>query len=674
VRTFIRKLSGNEDKAYIIALVLISLVLLLVLEITEPFYFSYDDNSVQFLSFYSFNYRSVTESGRIPLINFHQFCGVNHIGEGQTAVFYIPAYVAACISKLLFHSLWQTVDILVFMHLILSAVFMFLLLRKLSVSREAGFLGALVWMTFPFGIFLSKSWVFVAYTACFIPLCFLALHMFLEKPAVDTVLLLALCRTFFCLQGYVQYVHMELILEGLYVIMVLMVKKRGRIVPLLAGYLSSILCTAFLCAPQLLPILKAKKLSFWRASNLSYDYAIFFALSLRDFLAAQFFKFRDNVFGCASSQIYYTGIFVYLIFFFPLKKSIRDALKGSNLPFFIILALISLLFSTHLYGLFYRIIPGFSFFKGQFKHFIFYLFFLVLSVSMIADRAMATERRLLRGGALSLLILTIVSNCLILSNHREIILGKSRMGPFPGDFVSIFSGRTAGRVFTYNCADVPAEEQYKYLSFNSATLLDLYHFRGYPLPLISSLTVKYCRSIGSQEKELSRELIVYLSFWGVRYFVMTDTPLHRKEAEAFPQLEMRYAADNILVYENMKALPLVFFKDKIRQEVPFHFGTNEVTIYPRRPEGGEMIIGLIPIEGYTCYFDGSRAGTIKVDEIPVSISLPPGVKQVVIKYSDDSFIKGMLLFICFILIAAGYFVRSLFVKKARQDMKEKLNL
>lgn|GEM_PF-1643638 len=647
----IRRTLIDSDSTYIAALGVIVFLILLFLEMKEPFFFLWDDNSNMLLPYYSYNYRALFQQKEIALINFHQFCGVNHIGEGLTGVLYLPAYFGVLISKILFKSEFYAIDVLAVIHLVFSSALFFLLMRKLSVSRAVSFICALAWITFPFVIFVPKSWLLVGFSTGFIPLCFLALIRCMEKPGISSALILALCRTFFVYTGYFQYVHMQILLEILFVLLMTW-KKKGSL-QFLGWYLFSVVGSAFMSAPQLLPSVKATRLSFWRSEGLDMNYAAAFALPVKDFILAQLFIFKEKVFCLASSQIYYTGVFIYLVFFFIRKRFLR-ADNTCYTSVFIILAVISFLFSTSLYSLFLKIVPGLIFFKGQFKYFLFFQFFLVLSSGLAADAVLRAGNKISRVTVISLLVLTVISNCYILTHHGQITFGNYRVSSLSPDYLSIFDKKPPGRLLTCWMTDVPAEEQYRYLNWNYATLTDLYHFRGYPMPLISRLNVKYCIDISNYEKRLDQKQLVYLSFWGVRYLITTDTAAHRKELDSFPQLKICATAPGILVCENTKALPLVWYKDQKSHKITFEMNINRITIHPDRPEGGDIVVSIVPLEGYHYYFDGKRAGRLAEDVMPVILSLPPGVKKVELRYSDESFTAGIIILLSFPVILAVF--------------------
>jgi len=197
------------DILYGILLLLIAFLFLFSLQIFEPNFFLFDDNADQFIIFYDFNWRSLIDHFSIPFINFHQYLGHPYFAQGQTGVFYIPVYVAIFLSKLIFHNIYYTIDIIVSLHFAASAIGMFLLLRKLKISPLTSLLSSLLWITFPFSILTSKLWVPISYTAAYLPCNFLLLKLFIDHPCFKHSLYLAILKTFFFYQGQFHFLFIR---------------------------------------------------------------------------------------------------------------------------------------------------------------------------------------------------------------------------------------------------------------------------------------------------------------------------------------------------------------------------------------------------------------------------------------------------------------------------------
>jgi hypothetical protein len=647
------ELHAPDDRKTIIALCLVVLIFLLALELFCPGCFLYDDNAVQFLPFYHYDWQAVIEKGTVPLINFHQFMGCTYLGQGQTGVLYPPVYGAVALSRLFFHQDFYCIDILVISHLMLAALFMFLLLRKVGAARILCVLGAILWVTSPFILLLSKSWVFVAYTAAFAPLDFLAILIFLEKPSMKNSFFLALIRTLFFFQGYVQYMLVLCAFETLFFIALALQKKGVIQGKTLAFYCISYVETFFLSSVLFFPMAEAQKASAFRSSGFPFEYFVTFAMSLEDFFKAQVYLFQARIIReCkAGSQIYYTGIFIFLPFLLLLKKSYREAMRKDMTLEFIIMGLLALISTTFLYGIFYKV-PVVNLFKGQFKFFIFFVFFLILSSSLIASRALKQESRPLGRAIMALFVVTILSNMALIASNRDNTLSTRRVAALPEKYLSLFSAAGPARIFTCWLKNVPQEEEYMFMTHNMATLFGLYHFMGYGEPLLPRMNLEFgLKLAGSYGGPLDARILDHLSFWGVRYLVMENLPENRERCAATGQLRLIYGYRDILVFENTRALPLVYsvVNDEMI-DVPFEMGINGITIYPRGGKPCAIVASIIPLPGYHYRIDNGKAEPIRAGIVPLAVSLPPGVKRLTLFYRDPAFAKGATISIVFLAL------------------------
>lgn len=637
----------NKKDYYYLLILLVSLsTLVIVLEIGEPCYFLYDDNANYFLPSYIHNWRSIAENGKIPLLNFHQYLGQTHLAQGQTAVLYLPVYIGAYLSLLIFKNQFYTIDIIVFLHLSASVVFMYMFLRKSGIIPSLSILCSLIWVSFPFIIFTPKSWVFVSFAAAFIPLNFLFLVSFIENISLRNALSLSVIKAAFFFQGYIQYFYVLYILEFLFFSIMLI--RRKNILNSFLLYFSSVAFTTILVMPLLLPMIEAKSLADWRGI-LPREHLYVWRILLSDLINAQLFRFRENALDMAGSQIYFFGPLVLLIFCaLTDKKTFNEVKKNRMALTSIVILLLAITLCSKYYALFCRIIPGLGMFRYQAKLFIFFLFFLVTAIAIISDTYIRTNKEK------SLLIYFIIAASLIMntvidiSAGKNIVFSKYRIDSPGENYLSVFRKNGYQRIFTFWLEDFPPKDAARYMSFNSATMFGLFHFGGYN-NFISAINNRYSLNLtylNNYSENLNNELLTYLSYWGVRYFITDNSSQHIERIRKFNQLKKIYQDRETLIFENTKALPIVFYKDN-KKRIPFEIGTNEIIIYPEKSEAGEIIAGIAPINGYKVFIDGKPSASIMPDVVPVKATIPGGTKKVKIKYSSSMFEYGVTIFLFF---------------------------
>ncbi len=76
-----------------------ALLLLLGLQLIEPYFFLRDDNATHFLGAYTYAYEAVVLGRELPLLNQHQFLGNTFLAAGQTGVFLGALYPLAALLR-----------------------------------------------------------------------------------------------------------------------------------------------------------------------------------------------------------------------------------------------------------------------------------------------------------------------------------------------------------------------------------------------------------------------------------------------------------------------------------------------------------------------------------------------------------------------------------------------
>jgi hypothetical protein len=610
----------------------------------------------------------VIDHNTIPLINFHQYLGHAFLAQGQTGVFYLPVYVSVLLSKIITNNTFYTVDILASIHLIASSIGMFLLLRRFQLSSSVCFLASLMWITMPFVITLSRNWIFISYTAAYLPFNFLLLDKLTAEPRIGNALYLALLKSAFFYQGYTQYVFIIFVFDFIYLLLlsvcrfsptfwinIAQLQSRFNAMLIehkkyLKAFLKMYLCSAFfffcLIAPLLFPMIFQQKESAFRSTKLSFKEFISNSISLHNFIPTQFFYFQENVIFGVDSEIFYFGFTNLLLLSLVLSKKLRPNYKISVC---ILTAGIALLFSTRLYAIFYYV-PGFNLFRWPFKYYIFFLFFATIGIAGIANILIEKNGKLVKIGIYLLLGLAIGLNCFVVMHKPENVTNLNRIDNPPKNYLENYISKNEGRIFTSWLKEVNPREYYRYFTFYYATLFDYFHFGGYD-PLISKQNYElslHLRHENVYKASISQALLDYLSLWSARYFITSDNFQNRFQLSYFPQLKLIYEGNNILLYENTRSLPLAYYDDDKLEKLDFDFGTNEINVYPNNSLARTVVINVAPLPKFQVYINGINTGKINPNEVPIKINIPQNTMQVTLKYVDSSFYLGTLVFILFV--------------------------
>jgi len=308
--------------------------------------------------------------GKVPFWNPHQFSGTPFLATFQSMVFYpvnIPLYALDPATQM---------DLFIYLHFLIAAVFGYLLGRKLKMSAPASVVTALTYTFCGFMVTRYGQPTFIS-TASWLPaVLFFGEHL-IERPGFRRMGLLSLIISLSILAGFPQLVMITIYaLLGYMLIRVIMLSGRPRRVraAILLAVLVAVGVACLVCAFQLLPTYELSRFSFRK--ELPYEMVLSSAhhplVSLKYFipdilghpreigvLSTELKKvpvepaFRQNYVSTTG----YVGVLPLLLALLALGKP-----RKRLLPFIALAALALLVvFGSPLLEVFYRLLPGFNF-------------------------------------------------------------------------------------------------------------------------------------------------------------------------------------------------------------------------------------------------------------------------------------------------------------------------
>jgi hypothetical protein len=308
--------------------------------------------------------------GQIPYWNPHQFGGTPFLANFQSAVFY-P------VNLMLYGFDPATqMDLFLYLHFIIAAVFTYLLARKLRLTRRGSIVSALSFTFCGFMVTRYGQPTFVS-TASWLPALLYFAERMLEAPGFRRSGLLALALSLCILAGFPQLVLMNVYALVVYVVLRLALARRK---PMRWRYVTavflilSLVVGCLVCAFQLLPTYELSKFSYRKV----LPFSMVLSSAHHRLVALKYFipdilgdpvhigvlskALRKVAAGPAFAQNYvsttgYAGIIPLLLAVLAL------AVPGRRLVPFAVLGAIALLtvFGTGLLAVFYRFLPGFDF-------------------------------------------------------------------------------------------------------------------------------------------------------------------------------------------------------------------------------------------------------------------------------------------------------------------------
>ncbi|MFC1598369.1 hypothetical protein ACFL2M_02450 [Patescibacteria group bacterium] len=701
-------MSSNKGKntsrtwPYYIILIFFIIAFWAALEISSPRYYLYDDNATYYLPTLDLNWDALTQGHTIPQINFSLFAGTNHIGQGQTSVFYPASYIASFLSVTLSQGIFWSVDILFLLDFIIGGVGMLLLMKRLGVPIKLGLLATCLFISSPFLILTGKSWFIFINLIALLPWNYLALLHLNKKANFSNAVILGAVKALAFFAGHPQIVVILIYTEFLFLFFYCYypkIKKNitqpwiGRLKNLksllhssttrfTAWYLFSFL--AFLCfaAPQLLPVYNALQESAIRAHHLAYTEILTLELRLSDFLLAQLpisSLIQEKIIFDSTNVIYFMGPTLLLSLFFfqpatwesPLRKKISSLASS---------ALAALILSTTIYSIIMWL-PLINRFRWPIKHYPFFLFFLFIAFALAVHATMQKlPSRFLRGAIYSLFTIALAANifvCLYFGKG-----GNNTFMPYQIDdgamcqfeeVVDTHLGRFAGvgnHISMHR--NLQPKDVSRYLMFNFASLCDYYHLSGYNL---FGSKLDYAIGMESSQNLLPLEVFFnqsqHMDDWSVRYIITPDDATitdKLKQNETFTKILNR---DHLSLYENENASPLFYLSSKPRQSLAFEQDINTIRVYAETDGKEKLVTMLAPRTGYR-YKSDIMEGYEKIEITPemtsenakpIAINIPANTRYVDIAYRDDNLVKGLLIFGAFSLVSIFIYLKKKIRKK-----------
>jgi hypothetical protein len=624
---------------------------LLCCEIVSPFFFLHDDNAMQLVPLYMHDFQVLTQTGRLAEINFFQFGGEPFIEEGQTAVLYPPTYLCtAFAAKVIGNARW-TIELMAFFHLALGFTGFYAWMRQADADRWPAVLGALAWALNPFVLILGSCWLAVIMLAGYLPWIFWAMDRLLLRPALSHSIALGGFLGIFFLAGVPQWAAYAVLFLMIYTTLKLLVNDGLRFRQLLYSLIISALVFLTITLPLLFPMLHALQVSDQRSFAMPWQAALAGSIQIDFLVMTQFGIFLPKLVFEGSSAILFCPA-LWLLPVAALWYFRADTISRRKLLPFWGLALATFAFSTPLHALL-NLLPVFNRYRWPFKVFIYAeLFFTALVVLSLVSWAASNVKR--KQIAHLVLLLVIAANLIFsLCQHDRNYLSVATLTSLENP-VSVVNPQL-GRVATFG--EVHATVTRYYLTQNYATLFHVPSIGGYNALMgrDQSLFGVGIVDHAIDYSEVTPEIRAKLDARAVRYWIVdTRTPI-AEQIKAMPDLRLIESAPHRMIYENMRARPMVY-APHLRGEssLSFTYAGNSMLI-PLDAVTGPVVASLSPTDGWWYRLDGGSwlRPTYRDDRVQVEVT--PSAKLLEISYFDPYLRQGLLAALVALVILGALF-------------------
>ncbi len=323
------------------------------------------DLAYEFVYWRYFGFNQLSH-GNLALWNPHVFCGVPFFGGLQSALLYPPNFLYMVLPLAL------ATNVSIVLHILLAGLFMFLWGWHRGLKPQACFVSAVLLMFC--GAFFMHVYAGHLSNLCamaWVPLIFLSIDGIFDKRTLNWAILGVAAVSMHILAGHPQYVFYTAIASAIYCALSLLnQQQRIRVLSLLAimG-----IWAGLLVAVQLLTGIQESSYTIRGGGGVEFELAAMFSFPPENLITL----IAPNFFGSFYQKSYWGRGYLWEVSLFfsvtGLLLAIYGQVYGSArqrrfcMTLIIILFILALGAHTPLFGLLYKIVPGFNKFRGNSK-------------------------------------------------------------------------------------------------------------------------------------------------------------------------------------------------------------------------------------------------------------------------------------------------------------------
>lgn len=698
--------------------VLLCAVMLIAMEIRQPYFFLQDDNCDSYICQYAYSLRSVSQ-GEFPYYDFHQFGGMRFLDKGQTGQLNIFVYLAGALSELLLGHIGGVVDFSAAIYLILGAVGMlFLLQKRFKVKSAVSIIGAITWSFNSFSIYCGSNWMITLILTGCLPWIVLSTCYLMDNDELKALILAAIPKVFMFYGGHPQYFIYAIIFDYLFALSYLLfvTAKGSRLKALgkftLKYFLSGLLILLW-SLPLLVPMYEMMISSVDRSSV--FDWITFseYTFPLKDLLTGMLYPlFQFDVTGvevidgvevptivCVIAilknmsyigyLLLFTALFglVHLLFGRDKKNSLYSASNRKQLFAMIPPALIALFWGgTTWFNRIIFFIPILNRFRFPFKVIQFFLFFLIMFACVALNAYVVSKK-----GNNILPVVLIAVQCVNLTAVYLILpvrfFGVYTNSPVPYEepwaedlkdkrYVTVLDhpdyfgvnlfdedGNSAQRRIAYDTTAVLSNNIATYFGFDNISGYEILNNRE--LYEANGDMLSWIDDVGGNIADVYDGMVEQMRDRAVSLYVTLPEYADYVERRLAPYGIVRWKEDdNRVIFYDAEAEPRAYYSDSNEEfgevQLDVHVNYLEVTT-PSDFEGGSVTVNYIHDSAFVATVDGQEMPITNCGNYSDMIvnGVDAGEHTIIFRFVDNSF-RNCLIFsgIITVLLAAGLLVST----------------
>jgi hypothetical protein len=157
-------------------------IIFIILELNDPYFFTQQDNFDQFLPVILDGARGLFEGGLFPTWNGYQHLGMPTASLGYYALTYPVIYLCYGLARFICGNEFLTMELYVWLHLLLGYAISFAVMRYASMRPLLAASAAFCFVMLGYNIIVGRAWHYAAANVTWLPVMGLSLVTFMRQP------------------------------------------------------------------------------------------------------------------------------------------------------------------------------------------------------------------------------------------------------------------------------------------------------------------------------------------------------------------------------------------------------------------------------------------------------------------------------------------------------------
>jgi|GEM_PF-1227563 len=346
----------------------------------------------------------------------------------------------------------------------------------------------------------------------------------------------------------------------------------------------------------------------------------------------------------------------FLSYILSFKKTMKSAYSNQLMIFSmtaLILSTFTLLWATGMLNPIIFLIPIFNRLRWPFRLNLFVNFYLIILTSIGYSLMMMNRNDIFKkiGFPIALTLLLINFGFLYLSGPPKNFEIFHENIPFTEPHQDELQ---RGRILSFNI-DYEGTPLSNCLCYNYATLWELFHFSGYDHPFILKnnfrSSLNYMVRIRYNNFNSESFPIEYFRIWGVKYYIMKKRQKLFRQVLSDNNCTLAYDEDDRLIYDDPAANPLFHWQESGKSEgIHYHIKTNSIHLSVNNATSDSLIVNFVYHPFFQSYMNHEKTETHYTKFHQISLFIPEGQNEIIIKYVDPYFQIGCYITLIFLII------------------------